>query len=346
MTLQHFSETFETVPASVAWYLSFLGEAKGRQELFTRQSPQRLRVLREHALIESAISSNRMEGVNVEASRIGTILFGKPVFRDRDEEEVHGYREALSLIHEHHKELPVTEETILRLHRLARGEVWDSGRYKERDSDIIEKLPDGNTRVRFATVPAVETPSRMKQLVNLYDTLQRDARIPPLVFSAAFNLDFLCIHPFRDGSGRVSRLLLLLQAYHAGYEVGRYISLERLIEQNKERYYETLEQSSQGWHQGNHNPWHYLQFILYIFKLAYQEFEDRLGRVASPKGEKTNLVLDAINNVGGEFSVAELQRKCPGVSVDLIRRILKQLQADHKVKCQGRGQKAKWRKMN
>lgn len=344
MTLHLFSVKFESVPASTSWYLTDLGEARGKQELYTRQSPQRLKTLREHALIESAVSSNRIEGVEVDKSRIATIIFGKPLLRDRDEEEVRGYRQALTLIHKEGAKLPVSEETILRLHRLARGQVWDSGTYKEKDSDIIEKYPDGRSRVRFRTVRAGDTPAFMKELVDIYDYSIKERKVPPLVLLSAFNLDFLCIHPFRDGNGRVSRLLLLLQCYHLGFEVGRYISLERIIEQNKERYYETLEQSSQGWHQGMHDPWPYINYTLSIIKTACREFEQRLGELQSPKGEKTGLVLHAIDRTAGVFRIAELQNECPNVSVDMIRRVLKNLRASKQVECLGRGQNAQWRR--
>jgi Fic family protein len=155
-TLRQFASKPETILASTAWYLADLGEARGKQELFTKQSPQRLRVLREHALIESAVSSNRIEGVNVDQARIGTIIFGKSLLRDRDEEEVRGYRDALKLIHEQGPKLSVSEETIKKLHRLTRGDIWDAGKYKDKDTDIIEKYPDGRERVRFKAVPAAE----------------------------------------------------------------------------------------------------------------------------------------------------------------------------------------------
>jgi Fic family protein len=344
MTLRLFSRKFESIPASTSWYLGDLGEARGKQELFTRQSPQRLKALREHALIESAVSSNRIEGVEVDQSRIATIVFGKPLLRDRDEEEVQGYRQALTLIHEQGAELPVSEETILKLHRLTRGEIWDAGKYKEQDGDIIEKFPNGRSRVRFRTVSAADTPVCMQELVELHDDAIKERIIPPLVLLAAFNLDFLCIHPFRDGNGRVSRLLLLLQCYHLGFEVGRYISLERLIEQNKERYYETLGHSSQGWHEGKHDPWPYFNYILFLIKTAYREFEQRLGQVKTPKGEKTSLILRAIDRRAGAFRITELQNECPSVSVDMIRRVLKNLRAQNQVECLGRGQNAQWRK--
>ena len=338
------TQKFESVPVPTSWYLADLGESRGKQELFTRQSPQRLKVLREHALIESAVSSNRIEGVEVDKSRVATIVFGKTLLRDRDEEEVRGYRQALSLIHEQSTELPLSEETVLRLHHLTRGEIWDAGRYKDKDGDIIEKYPDGRSRARFKMVPAINTPGFMRELAELYDDAIKDHKIPPPVLLAAFNLDFLCIHPFRDGNGRVSRLLLLLPSYQLGFEVERYISLERLIEQNKERYYETLEQSSFGWHEGKHDPWPYINYILSIIKMAYREFEERLGRLQSPRGEKTALVIHAVDKALGPFRVAEIQNECPNVSVDMIRRVLKNLRAKNQVECIGRGQNAQWRK--
>ena len=313
MTLRQFASKPETVPATISWYLADLGEARGKQDLFTKQSPQKLRVLRESAMIESAVSSNRIEGVTVDQARIRTIIFGKSLLHDRDEEEVRGYRDALKLIHEQGKNLSVSEETILNLHRLCRGEIWDAGRYKEKDGDIIEKYADGRERVRFKTVPAAKTQASTKELIEKWNRCLLEMWVHPLIALAAFNLDFLCIHPFRDGNGRVSRLLLLLQCYHLGYEVGRYISLERLIEQNKERYYETLEQSSQGWHEGKHDPWPYLNFVLYTLKTAYREFEERVGEITSPKGAKAEMVLNAIRSQRGEFRLVDIERACPGV---------------------------------
>jgi Fic family protein len=344
MTLRQFASKPDRIPTTTSWYLADLGEARGRQELFTKQSPQRLKVLREHALVESALSSNRIEGVEVDQSRIKTVLLGHGALRDRDEEEVRGYRDALKLVHEQHAKLVVSEQTINELHRLARGGIGDTGRYKEKDTDIIEKYPDGRVRVRFKTVPASQTAASMGALVELWCDCLRERWVHPLFALAGFNLDFLCIHPFRDGNGRASRLLILLQCYHLGYEVGRYISLERLIEQNKERYYETLEQSSLGWHEGTHDPWPYVNYILFILKSAYRELEERVGKTTSPRGSKTELVANAIERTTAPFRVADLQRCCPGVSLDLIRRVLKNLRAARRVECLGRGQNAEWRK--
>lgn len=344
MTLKLFRSKPETVPTATSWYLADLGESRGKQELFTRQTPQRLRALREHSLIESAVSSNRIEGVTVDQKRVRPVILGRAQLRDRDEEEVRGYRNALKRIHEEGTGLPVSEETVLELHRLARGEIGDAGQYKDKESDIIEKYPDGRARVRFKTVSADKTPSFMNELFDLWDRCLLERWIHPLIALSAFNLDFLCIHPFRDGNGRVSRLLMLLQCYHLGYEVGRYISLERIIEQNKDRYYETLEESSHGWHRGKHDPWPYINFNLYTLKSAYKEFEERLGQVKIPRGAKTDLVESSIRLSSVDFSLTDLERTCPGVSRDMIRKVLLSLKKRGKVISLGRGPGALWRK--
>ena len=343
-TLEQLSNPPDMIPAVTAWYLSHLAEAKGKQTLYIRQIPQRLRALRQHAIIQSAISSNRIEGIEVDQARVQAVVLGRSHLRDRDEEEVRGYRNALSLIHKQGSRLPVSEGTIRELHALSRGKIWDSGRYKERESDIIENHPDGRSRIRFKTVKAAQTPEYMRQLHLLWSRAMEEQWVQPLIALAAFNLDFLCIHPFRDGNGRVSRLLLLLQAHQLEYEVGRYISIERLIEENKERYYETLELSSQGWHERRHDPWPYINYILFIFKTAYIEFEERLGRLKSPRGSKTQLIKDAIGSTEGEFTLSDLEMSCPGVSRDMIRRVLRQVKAEGTVECLGRGPGAPWRK--
>jgi Fic family protein len=344
MTLRKIIAGLTSIPTSTSWYLADLGEALGKQALFTRQSPQRLKVLREHALIESAVSSNRIEGVEVDQKRIGTLVFGKPHLRNRDEEEIQGYRNALKLVHENYKGLPVTEETIKKLHALARGDIWDAGVYKDKDVDIIEKYADGRQRVRFKSVPAAKTPEAMKELILGWDECVREKPIHPLISMAAFNLDFLCIHPFRDGNGRASRLLLLLETYHLGYEVGRYVSLERIIEQNDKRYYETLEQSSTGWHEGRHDPWPYINYLLFILKTAYKEFEERVGQMSSPKGAKTEMIHGFIDRQTSSFRIADLQRECPGVGVDLIRLTLKRFRAQKQIRLLGKGAAAAWEK--
>jgi Fic family protein len=344
MTLKKYMVGLKQIPAITAWYLADIEAMRGKQELYTRQSPQRLKVLREHALIESAISSNRIEGIEVDQSRIRTIIFGRSLLHDRNEEEVRGYRNALKLIHEQGTGLLVSEETIRGLHGLCRGEIWDAGKYKEKDGDIIERYADGRERIRFRTVPAIQTSSYMIELVRMWEDCLKEKWVHPAIAMAAFNLDFLCIHPFRDGNGRVSRLLFLLQCYHLGYEAGRYISIERLIEQNKDRYYETLEMSSQGWHEGKHDPWHFINYLFSVLKTAYKEFIERVGQVKSPRGTKTELVETAIKSFHGSFGLSDLERACPGVSRDMVRTVLRNMQKKGLVECMGKGPGAQWKK--
>ena len=342
MTLRQFLAGIEAIPTASSWYLADLGEARGKQELFSRQSPQKLRVLREHALIESAVSSNRIEGVVADQARIATIVFGKADLHDRNEEEIRGYRDALKRIHEMGRRLPISERTLRLLHRLTRGGQGDAGKYKQNDSDIIEKFPDGRQRVRFHTVSTAKTPAYMREMITLWQDCLRQRQIHPLIAVAGMNLDFLCIHPFRDGNGRVSRLLLLLQCHHLGFEVGRYISLERIIEENKDRYYEALEQSSRGWHDGRHDPWPFINYILFTLEIAYREFEDRVGQIASPRGAKAEMVLAAVRAQAGGFRLADIERVCPGVGREWIRTLLADLKRTGKVTCQGKGPAARW----
>lgn len=344
MTLRQLAAEPQTLPMQTTWYLTDLAESRGKQELFTRQSPQKLKVLREHALIESAVSSNRIEGVEVDQSRVVTLVFGKAALRDRDEEEVRGYRDALKLIHENGAKLPISEATIKTLHKLSRGNIWDAGAYKNKDVGIIQTYPDGRSRVRFKTLPAKDTPRAMAETIELWQRGLRERSAPPLLLAAALNLDFLCIHPFRDGNGRASRLLFLLACYHCGIEAGRYISLERLIEDNKDRYYEVLEQSSRHWHEGKHDPWPTINYLLFILRQACKEFEERVGQMASPRGAKTDMVEHAIETISGVFSITDVERLCPGVSRDMIRLVLRDLKTVGRIECLGRGPGAKWRK--
>jgi len=342
-TLEKFKMAPPLVPLHVSWQIGDLMEFRGKQELFTRQVPQRLKALREHALIESAVSSNRIEGVMVEQKRIRPLLLGVSAYKDRNEEEIAGYRKVLDLIHSEASDLPISEKNILKFHSQSRGHIWDAGKYKEKPVDIVEFLPNGERFVRFRSVSPEQTPVMMKECLVLMDELRKDSQIHPLILLSALNLDFLCIHPFRDGNGRVSRLLLLQTCYHLGLEVGRYVSLERIIEQNKDRYYETLKLSSQGWHTGQHDPWHYISYLLFVLKQAFQEFEERVGQIQAPRGAKMDMVLSRLQTMPCEFTLQQVEMVCPGVGRDWIKSILNGLKQEGKVSCSGRGRGARWK---
>lgn len=344
-TLRLWEQTVPAIPMATVWTLNDLSEFKGKQALFAKQSPQKLKALKEHAIIESAVSSNRIEGIEIEQKRIGTVMFGKKHLADRNEEEIRGYQRALSWIHADNRKIPISTETILKLHSLSHPGVWDSGKFKDKEGEIIEKRPDGKVFIRFKPLSARETPDAIEDICSLSNSLIRNHEIPPLTIWGAFNLDFLCIHPFRDGNGRVSRLLLLLMMYHCGFEAGRYVSLERIIENNKERYYETLLQSSMNWHDGKHDPWPYVNYLLYTLKELYREFESRYEGAGFSLGEKTETVMRTVHSFVGDFHISELQRNCSEVSIDMIRKVLKDMRAQGKIQCIGRGKHAKWKSL-
>jgi Fic family protein len=260
------------IPISGRWLLQSLNDAISKQKDRPQIPDEKSSRISKRALIESAISSNRIEGVTIDHSRVEAVIFGSMPLHESNEREVRGYAQALRLIAEKGEILQVSEETVLHLHAISRANIGDAGQYKTSNSDIYEKYADGRERLRFKTVAASETPAFMRKLVEAWRRSD-ECRIHPLLAASAMNLDFLCIHPFRDGNGRVSRLLLQLLFLRAGYHVGQYVSLERLIEEHKDRYYETLDQSSQGWHEGKHNPWPHIHFVLTILKYAYRELE-------------------------------------------------------------------------
>ena len=344
-TLTRWLDAPPQIPLATVWLLNDLAEYRGKQDLFTRQAPQKLEKLREHALIESAVASNRIEGVEIDQKRVGTVLFGKRHLQDRNEEEVRGYQSALSWIHARHAAIPFSPETVLRLHAMTRPGTWDAGAFKQADGEIIEKHADGRVSVRFRPVSAKGTPAAVRALCEASARILLEKQVPPLILWAAQNLDFLCIHPFRDGNGRVSRLLLLLALYRLGFSGGRYVSLERIIEQNKERYYETLKTGSQGWHQGKHDPWPYINFLLFNLKNLYQEFESRYENTALPLGEKTETVRQAVFRFQEAFHIAELHKQCPEVSLDMVRKVLKSMRQDKEIECLGRGKHARWQRI-
>ena len=331
-----------SVPMSTAWLLNDISEAKGRQELYTRQSPQVLKALCETALIQSAESSNRIEGVTVDADRLRPLVLGNTTPRDRSEQEVLGYRLALNEIHTRHETLSITPETLKGLHALCQSASGDAGQFKDVDNDIIQLVPDAAPVIRFRCVKATDTPAAVAELCVLYRHALDQDNIPPLFAIAGLALDFLCIHPFRDGNGRVSRLLTLLALYQNGYEVGRYVSLERMVEESREDYYEGLHQSSQGWHEGKHDLTPWFNFLLAIIRRSYVAFETRAGQVRAPRGAKAELVLAAIREQPGAFRLADIERACPGVGREWIRSLLAELKATGKVSCRGKGPAARW----
>lgn len=316
-----------------------LGEFKGKQELFVRQRPEILEHLKTIATIESAESSNRLEGVLATKKRLKSLVLRTTEPKNRSEQEIAGYRDALGLIHESAEYMPFSNNLIRQLHKTIYGYV--GGDWKPTDNDIVERGPDGEiTRVRFRTVSAVATPQAIDSMVERYAAAVSDQREPLVIIPLAI-LDFLCIHPFRDGNGRVVRLLTLLLLYHFDFSVGRYISLERVFESSRDGYYENLEASSQGWHDSEHDPFPWLRYFWGVVLKAYSEFEERVGTLDGA-GSKTDRIIATIERKIGPVPISQLEDECPGVSRDMIRHVLRQLRDEGRVKVVGKGRGAKW----
>lgn len=320
-----------------------IGEFRGRQFLYAEQSPQILESLRRVAMIQSAESSNRIEGIEVLPERIENLVEKKVRPHDRSEQEVAGYRDVLASIHINHQVLQLTSDLIKQWHKtMAHYTGERAGHWKQKDNAIYEVRSDGKQVVRFQPVAAISVPKFMTKLVSLFDQALDQKKTEPLLLIASFVLDFECIHPFTDGNGRLGRLLTLLLLYRCGYDVGRYISLERVVEESKETYYEALLKSSKGWHEAQHDlrPW--WNYFIGMLMAAYSEFESRVGTITTAKGAKSEMVRRAINYLPQRFTIDTLRRACPGVSYPTLQRVLTELKKEKMVKCLGRGPDAEW----
>ena len=323
-----------------------LREFRGKEELYRNQMPDSLETLRQAAVIQSTESSNRIEGVTAPPDRIRQLVERKTTPRDRSEQEIAGYRDVLDLIHSNHAGMTLTSGLVRQLHReLFKYTDEEGGNWKAVGNQITQFGADGSTEVRFEPPAPHMVDGLMQNLHQNLDGLHQAGEVDRLLVTSGYILDFLCIHPFRDGNGRMARLLTLLLLYQAGYEVGRFVSLETVIENSKESYYDTLHQSSQRWHEGQHClvPW--TEYLLGTITVAYREFESRVDLLTKSHGAKTDLIQSAIANMLGDFSVKELAQKCPTASIDMIRYILKQQKELGNIECLGKGRAARWRRI-
>lgn len=331
---------------NIAQLVGKINEYKGMQQLFRQQSPQVLESLSEVAAVQSTESSNRIEGIEVPTGKLSALMADRAAPQNRPEGEIAGYRDVLATIHASHEHIPVTPNTILQFHRdLFRYVPSEGGRWKSVDNTIDDVLPDGTHSVRFRPVGAVATPRAVEELCSHLKQHRQDEDVDPLLLGGAFVFDFLCIHPFRDGNGRLSRLLALLLLYSGGYEVGRYISLERIIEKSKESYYGALAMSSEGWHDAKHSLLPWWEYHLGVILSAYREFERRVGVVQNGRGAKSAMVRESVANMVGDFSVTELMELCPTVSRDMVRTVLERMRDEGVVQCNGTGRSARWQKV-
>jgi len=338
-----FIEDIRLTPAQAS-ALKKIGEYQGMQAMFARQTPEVLDSLRRVARIESSESSNRIEGVTAPPDRVRALVLEDTKPRDRSEQEIAGYRDVLEMIHESAGYMALSIHTIKQLHsRMFSYQPEEGGQWKRVDNKIIETNEDGSIKsIRFEPVSAADTEGAMEELVRSYDLAVNQYRLEPLIVIPLAVLDFLCVHPFLDGNGRMSRLLTLLLLYHADFQVGRYISLERIVEESKATYYEALKSSSQGWHQGKHDPNPWINYFWGVLLRAYGEFEERVGEIRSKKLSKTEQIRMAVERKVGPFAISEIEEECPHISRDMIKLVLRDMRDASAIAIKGKGRGAKW----
>jgi len=339
---EHFLAALRLTPEQGA-AMRAVGECQGKQALFFQQAPETLKTLRESAVIESTESSSRIEGVTVPAARLRPLMARATDPRNRSEQEIAGYRDALALIHESARDMDFLPRIIRQIHStLYRYMPAQGGDWKASQNEITETAADGSQRVRFVPTLPHLVPMQMDALCERYRQAAGGQRWDGLILVPLAVLDFLCIHPFPDGNGRVARLLTLMLLYHYDYEVGRYISLERIIEGSKETYYEALETSSRGWHEGTHDVSPWLEYFWGVLLRGYREFEERVHVSRDGHGAKTEQVRLAVLRRQQPFAISEIERECSNVSRDMVRHVLRKMRDEGLIHASGVGRGARW----
>ena len=307
--------------------LSECYEHKGQQHLFVEANQDELATLVEVARIQSTKASNKIEGIFTTDKRLEELMSQKSEPHNRNEQEISGYRDVLATIHESYDYISPTPNVILQLHRdlYAFDRSGFGGKYKSSDNIISEEDTSGNQRVRFAPVPAYETEEAMRTMCERFLAAWNANKTDKLLLIPMFILDFLCIHPFDDGNGRMSRLLTVLLYYRAGFIVGKYISLEMIIEQTKETYYEALQQCSQNWHENQNCYESFVTYYLGVILKASREFEDRIEYLSFKKITKADRVQKLIETTVGKITKKEILEKCPDISTKTVERTLAEL---------------------
>ena len=326
-------------------YLTAIHEYKGRQELIATRHADVLQNLVEIAKIQSTESSNKIEVIYTSDERLKKIVLDKTTPHSRDEYEIAGYRDVLNTIHENYEHIPIKPALLLQLHRdmYKFEETRIGGSWKSSENRIEEVDKDGNRKVRFQPVSAFETPEAMERLCRAYQEILSDAQVDPLLVIPMFILDFLCIHPFLDGNGRMSRLLTLLLLYKNGYYVGRYISIEKLIETTKDGYYDALQASSAEWHEGSNDYMPFVTYMLGVITAAYREFMERTELVEEQKVSKPERIEEMLKKKFGTFTKTEIQKEFPNIGQATIQRTLSKLQKENKIIKIGGGRYTKYR---
>lgn len=313
-------------------------EFKGRQELYLKQKPAVLDKLIDIAKVQSTEASNKIEGIVTTNTRVQQLCMEKTTPRNRDEEEIMGYRDVLNTIHESYEYIPIRASYILQLHRdlYKYSERGIGGRFKSTQNYVAATHPDGREEILFTPLAPYETPDAVDSICDSFNRTIDDCTIDPLVLIPIFINDFLCIHPFNDGNGRMSRLLTTLLLYRCGYVVGRYISLESKIEKTKSKYYEVLNQCGDGWHEGINDPTPFVKYLLGIILSAYRDFESRVD-LFDEKLPALELVRRAVSEKIGKFTKSEIMELVPSIGKASVENSLKKLIEDGTIQRHGKG---------
>ena len=315
--------------SEILLYVAKIHEYKGRQDLYIRQKPVELERLVEVARIQSTEASNKIEGIVTTSARIKQLMSKKTSPRNRDEKEIMGYRDVLNTIHESHEFIHLRPSYILQLHRdlLKRTGLSYGGTFKNVQNYIKETLPDGTEITRFTPVAPYETPAAVEAICDSYARTQALETIDPLILIPAFICDFLCIHPFNDGNGRMSRLLTLLLLYQNGFEVGKYIIVEKEIEKTKDIYYDVLEGADFGWHEEKNDYTPFIRYMLQVILSCYVDFEERVGMMQSSGAKSTayDVIKAYADSKIGKFTSADIIANCPSVGRSSALAALKKL---------------------
>jgi len=320
-------------------YVGKIYEARGKQDLYTKQKPAALDRLVEIAMIQSTEASNDIEGIRTTNTRLKQLVQDKTTPRNRDEEEIAGYRDVLSLIHESYDAIPITSNYILQLHKILYSyntKKQIGGKYKNVQNYISSFDDQGNETVLFTPLEPMLTPGAIEEICKQYNETLASGDVEPLLLIPIFIHDFLCIHPFNDGNGRMSRLLTTLLLYQSGFDIPKYISLEKVISDNKDLYYDALSKSQTDWHNGNEDVIPFVKYILFTIQHAYIDFENRVDMV-SDKTKSKQLVKKAIDSKIAKFTKKEICELCPTISINSVEKQLTELCSTGEIRKCGSG---------
>lgn len=324
--------------SDILGYIAAIYKEAGKQELYLKQRPEELEKLVEIAKIQSTEASNAIEGIVTTSTRIKQLVEEKTTPRNRDEQEIAGYRDVLNIIHESFEAIPLSQNYILQLHKIMYSHMNNpmAGRTKNNQNYITAKYPDGHVETIFTPLAPYETPEALNRICEEYNRVIGNMEVEPLIAIPIFIHDFLCIHPFNDGNGRMSRLLTTLLLYRSGFYVGKYISLEAKIAKNKDLYYSALNQSQDGWHEGCEDALPFIKYFLGIVLSAYRDFEDRYS-IIEEKLPAIEMVRKATLNKIGKFTKQDIRELCPALSISSIESALRKMVASGELKREGSG---------